>query len=473
VQPEERVLIICQDRPEFVAAFLGALAIGAVPVPLSTLFTPADYRYFIGDSRARALVIEGALLEKVLDARDKDPPFKTVLAVDPTEETRGVLSYHDVVSRQPTTLPFQETHRDDPCYWLYSSGTTGRPKGVVHLHGDMVHCIEPFARHVVDIGPEDVVFCVPKLSFSYGLGTSLFLSLMAGASSVLLPRRPEPALVLEALERYRPTLFFAVPTFYAALLRELEARENGAGLDSLRLCVSAGEVLPAPLYRRWVERTGVELIDALGSTEVGYVFISNIPGRVKPGSSGLLLPGFGARILDEESREVAPGEPGDLYIKASSTALYYWRQRDRTKEVMQGEWTGTGDRYRRDADGYYFHLGRSDDMIRASGFWVSPVEVEEALLEHPGVAECAVVGEADAQGLYKPKAFVVPGDGYGPGNGQLARELQNWVKERLAPYKYPRAIAFVPELPHTVTGKIQRFRLRTAPPTAPISRPGA
>lgn len=454
VESEQRVLLLLPDSPEFVYLFLGAMKAGAVPVPVTTLAAPDEYEYYLRDSRARLLVTHVGLYEKVEGVWPGIPGLRATVVVGGAPA--GCLAFEILHAAQPAFFDPAATHKDDMAYWLYSSGTTGRPKAVVHLHHDMVFCIESYARHVLAMTPEDRTFAVPRLFFSYGLRCSLYLPLWSGSSAVLLPERPSPAGVLEAIARYRPTLFFSVPTSYAALLREAEGREPD--LSSLRLAISAGEPLPAPLYLRWMERFGVELLDGLGATEVGFIYISNRPGAVRPGASGQLLPGYEARILDGEGREVGPDEVGDLWVRGESVAVGYWNQHPKTKATFVGEWYRTGDRYTRDADGYYFYQGRADDLLRVGGQWVSPLEVESALLEHPAVLECAVVGGMDADGLEKPHAYVVlrPGavtDG-------LAETLRAHVRARLARFKVPRWVTPVPELPKTSTGKVQRFKLR-------------
>ncbi len=454
VEPEQRVLLLLPDSPEFIFAFLGAMKAGAVPVPVSTLAGRSDYEYFLRDSGAKLLLTHAGLYEKVEGVWQGIPGLRAAVVVG--DQPSGCLAFETLHAAQPAFFDPAPTHKDDMAYWLYSSGTTGRPKAVIHLHHDMVFCIESYARHVLAMTAEDRTFAVPRLFFSYGLGCSLYLPLWCGASTVLLPERPSPAGVFEAIERFRPTLFFSVPTSYAALLREAEGRDPD--VSSLRLAISAGEPLPPPLYRRWMDRFGVELLDGLGATEVGYIYISNRPGAVRPGSSGQLLPGYEAKIVDGEGREVGPGEVGDLWMKGESVAAGYWRRHDKTKATFVGEWYRTGDRYSRDADGYYSYMGRADDLLRVSGQWVSPFEVESALLEHPAVAECAVVGGLDADGLEKSRAWVVLRPGAAV-NG-LEEALKAHVRARLAPFKAPRWVSVVPELPKTSTGKIQRFKLR-------------
>jgi benzoate-CoA ligase family protein len=443
VMPEQRVAILLPDGAEFVAAFIGAMKIGAVPVPMNTSARETELQLMLDDCRARAVVLDEGLVGPV-GAR---VPARLVLG----------QALDAALERASPHLDAFGTGVDEPCYWLYSSGTTGRPKGVVHLHGDMLACVTPYAEEVVSIEPDDSTFSVARLFFSYGLVNSLFLPLLAGASAVLTPQRPDVRHTLDVVQRFRPTLFFSVPTSYAQLSAAMAGSEERP-FASLRLAVSAGEPLPEPLYRRWQEITGVEVLDGLGSTEVGYIFCSNVAGRVRPGSSGTLLGDHAARIVDEFGQDVPDGESGELWVKAASTALFYWNQRDRTKHTFRGEWLRTGDRYSRDADGYYWYQGRNNDVFKVSGQWVSPLEVESCLLTHPDVLECAVIGASDADGLTRPRAFVVRR----PGASVEAPELQAYVRQRLQPYKYPRWVDFVDELPKTASGKVQRFRLREA-----------
>lgn len=457
VEPEQRVMLLLPDGPAFVASFLGAMRLGAVPVPVNTLAGPSDYEYVLNDSRAKVLVAGAETVAKIDPIRARCP-FLQHVVVDGTEHP-GAIAFDRLVDAQQDELAPAPTHRDDPSYWLYSSGATGHPKGVVHCHRDMVSCISTYAREVLDLGADDLLFSVSRLFFSYGLGNSLYLPLWAGASSLLVPDRPDPARVLAVLRRHRPTIFFSVPTSYAALLNVID---SGMEHDfrSLRLAISAGEPLPAPILERWRKATGIELLDGLGSTEVGYIFISNRVGRVRPGSSGQPLSGYELRIVDETRRDVAPGEVGTLLVKADSAAAHYWHQREKTRRTFLGRWLRTGDKYVRDADGYYTYVGREDDLFKVSGQWVFPLEVEQRLLSHAAVAECAVVGQADEHGLIKPHAYVVlKGE---PGSEQRARELREFVGKQLPLFKTPQRISFVGELPKTATGKIQRFRLRDA-----------
>jgi benzoate-CoA ligase family protein len=447
IEPEQRVAILVHDGPEFVAAFLGAMKIGAVPVPMNTAARPNELQLMLADCRARALVADANLV----GAAEQTPnsQLRAVFVVSGDDDRR---SFAAAVRRASSSLDAFPTGVDEPCYWLYSSGTTGSPKGVVHLHGDMLACVTPYAEEVVAIEPEDSTFSVARLFFSYGLVNSLFLPLLAGASAFLTPERPDVNHTLEVVQRFRPTLFFSVPTSYAQICAALES-SAARPFESVRLAISAGEPLPEPLYHRWKALTGVEVLDGLGSTEVGYIFCSNLPGRVRPGSSGVLIGDHRARIVDQDGHDA---ESGELWLASASTALQYWNQRARTKQTFLGEWLRTGDRYFRDPDGYFWYQGRTNDVFKVSGQWVSPLEIESCLLSHPGVLECAVVGSPDEAGLLKPRAFVVRRDGA----AVSADDLQALVKSRLQPFKYPRWVEFVPELPKTASGKVQRFILR-------------
>ncbi len=456
IERENRVLVLCLDAPEFLGAFWGAIKIGAVPVPVNTLMRSEDYRYFLDDSRAKAAVVSAPLLAEVAPALQEAPALRHVLVAggDPGSH----LGFEECLARASARLEAAATSRDEPAFWLYSSGSTGSPKAAVHLHHDMVVCAETYARNVLGLGPADRVYSAAKLFFAYGLGNAGYFPMGVGGESVLVPHRPTPEAVFEVLTRRRPTIFFGVPTLYAAMLAVKEP-ERRFDLSSLRLCVSAGEALPEEIYARWRERFGIEILDGIGTTEILHIFLSNRPGATRPGSSGLAVPGYEAVIVDDEGRPLPPGEIGNLRVKGDSTMAYYWNKHEKTKESLFGSWIQTGDKYSRDADGYFWYAGRADDMLKVGGIWVSPIEVEATLIKHPAVLESAVVGKEDRDRLVKPKAYVVLKDG-APGSAALAEELRAFVKGRIAPYKYPRWVEFVPELPKTATGKIQRFRLR-------------
>ncbi|MGH7776124.1 MAG: benzoate-CoA ligase family protein [Candidatus Dormibacterales bacterium] len=457
VRREERVALILLDGPAFVDAFFGAQKIGAVPIPTNTLLRPPDYAYMLNDSRAAALVVSEALLP-LLEAvpRSQLPHLREVI-VDGTPG-QGMRSMRELVDAAAPLARVEPTSRDDAAFWLYSSGTTGFPKGAVHLHHDIVHTVELYARPVLGIGEADRTFSVAKLFFAYGLGNALTFPFAVGATTVLMPGPPLPAAVFEAVERFRPTLFYSVPTGFGQLLAH---RRPGPDFDlgSVRLAVSAGEALPRAIYERFLERFGVEILDGIGSTEVLHIFISNRRGRARPGSSGELVPGYGARLVDEAGSEVPRGEIGNLLVRGDSTCAQYWNKHERTKDTIEGHWIKTGDKYRQDEDGYFWYAGRSDDMIKPGGIWVSPVEIENILVEHPAVREVGVIGHRDADGLEKPIAYVVLAEGQVPSQ-ELARELQDFVRARTAEYKRPRWVRFIDELPKTATGKTQRFRLR-------------
>ncbi len=456
VEIEHRVLMLCLDTPEFVGTFWGAIKIGALPVPVNTLMRPDDYLYFLNVSRARVAVVSEPLLSVLAPVLPRARYLQHVVVAGKPEN--GQLSYDDCVGRASAALEPADTGPDDAALWLYSSGSTGFPKGAVHLQHDMVVCADTYARRVLEIRETDRTFSAAKLFFAYGLGNGLYFPMSVGAQSVLYPHRPTPEAMFEVIDRHHPTLFFGVPTLYAAMLQVKDA-EKRYDCSSLRLCVSAGEALPEELYTRWRERFGVEILDGIGTTEILHIFLSNRPGEARPGSTGKPVPGYDAVVLDDEGRPAPPGEIGNLRVRGDSIMAYYWNQHEKTKQTLYGEWIQTGDKYYVDADGYFFYCGRADDMLKVGGIWVSPVEVEATLIKHPAVLESAVVGQEDSDRLVKPKAYVVLKDPAAAGPA-LEDELKAFVKDKIAPYKYPRWVEFVPELPKTATGKIQRFKLR-------------
>ena len=445
---EERIGIAMLDSADWVALFLGAIKAGIVPVAMNTLLTPRDYEYQLRDSRSQALFVSEPLLKS----------FEGIQCPD----LRHVIPHSklkDLLSRAEAKALAAPTTSDDMCFWLYSSGSTGAPKGTVHLHSHLIATAELYAKPVLGIREPDVVFSAAKLFFAYGLGNALTFPMAVGATTLLMSERPTPDAVFKRLVEKRPTIFYGVPTLYAALLASPNFPEKSK--LGLRVCTSAGEALPEGLGKRWTERTGVEILDGIGSTEMLHIFISNRPGAVRYGTTGKPVPGYEVRLVDDPGNVITrPGELGELQISGPTAAIMYWNQRSRTKNTFQGPWTRSGDKYSFDSQGYYTYGGRSDDMLKVSGIYVSPVEVEAALITHESVLEAAVVGVEDEQKLVKPKAFVVLKAGQSPSES-LKTALQQHVKDKLAPYKYPRWIEFLNELPKTATGKIQRFKLRS------------
>ncbi len=456
IQPGARVLLLLLDGFEFPAAFFGTIRAGCLPIPTNTFLSGADFEYFLRDSLAEVAIVSGPLLESFDPVRRKVSSLKHVVVVDDAPPA-GTISWKEWTSAASTHLSPVAAGPAEPAFWLYSSGSTGSPKGVVHLQQAIPYTIESYARGVLGMDENDRVFSASKAFHAYGLGNSVTFPLGVGASSVLFPGRPTPDAIFAELICHRPTLFFTVPTTYAAMLAA-PGEDPDWDLSSLRLCVSAAEALPPEILRRWVERFGVEILDGIGSTEMLHIFISNRPGQVKAASSGRTVPGYEARIVDESGLEVPPGDSGDLQVRGGSASPCYWN-RPEAEGSLQNGWNATGDRYHGDEEGFYFYEGRSDDMLKVGGQWVSPTEVENTLMLHPAVLEGAVVGTSDEAGLTRSKAFVILNQGYAPGE-ELVSELQDFARSRMAPYKYPRLIEFVEDLPRTATGKIQRFRLR-------------
>jgi len=429
---------------------------GIVPIPVNTRWTAADYAFMLTDSAPQAAIVSEARLSVFLEAAQRANWNGRIIVSG--SEYRGDLPClaQLIESSFPSLIPWR-TRGNDACFWLYSSGSTGKPKAAVHVQTSMIQTAQLFAQRILGISERDTIFSAAKLFFAYGLGNALSFPLALGATSILFSGRPTPAAVCSILREKRPTIFCGVPTLFSSLLACGDLPRLGE--HSLRLCTSAGEALPEEVGRAWRERTGVDIIDGIGTTEMLHIFISNRPGKVRYGTTGFPVPGYRVRLVDENNQEVAPGEIGNLQVSGPTRAAYYWNNPKKTREAFLGEWLKTGDRFRQGPGGEFIHCGRSDDMLKVSGLWVSPLEVEWALLSHPAVYEAAVVGMADENDLIKPKAFVVLKRG-STASPRLAEELQNFVKSKLAPYKYPRWIEFLDDLPKTATGKVQRYILR-------------
>ncbi|MDB4939320.1 MAG: Benzoate-CoA ligase [Labilithrix sp.] len=476
VVPEQRVMLCLHDTADFAAIFFGAMRAGAVAVPVNTLLTADDYAFMLEDSRARVLFVSDALVEKLQPALAKvaKPPRVVVVkspaftgpsggadsAPGETRVSRTVrhLMFEDVIASSAPEGEVAPTTCDDVAFWLYSSGSTGAPKGAIHLHSHLVHTAALYGKGVLGVREDDVVFSAAKLFFAYGLGNALTFPLHVGATAVLMAERPTPASVMRTLAKHRPTIFCGVPTLFASMLAD-RALAEAKGSARLRVSISAGEALPKHTGEKWRERFGTDILDGIGSTEMLHIFLSNRHGDVRYGTSGKPVPGYDVKLVGDDGEETPDGEEGSLWVRGPSSCVAYWNQREKSLATFHGPWTRTGDRYVRDSEGYYTYAGRSDDMLKVGGIWVSPFEVESALSAHEAVLEAAVVGHADGDGLVKPRAFVVLADGR-EGSEALCAELQAFVKTKLAMYKYPRWIEFTKELPKTATGKIQRFKLR-------------
>jgi len=454
VRMENRVALLMLDMELYPAAFLGAIKTGAVPICLNTLMRPKDYLYFLNDSRARVLVVDDSLYVNIEEVKSDLLFLEKIVVVNRQGDKPDTVSYEEFVKGQPETLAPAPTGPDDACFWLYSSGSTGKPKGTVHLQHDMLFSVETYGKQVLKIREDDVCFSAAKMFFAYGLGNSLYFPFSVGATTVLMPERPTPQSVFDTIARYKPTVFYGVPTLYGAMM----AHEGGS-MDGVRLCTSAGEALPAHLFKHWKDRFHVDILDGIGSTEVSHIYISNRVEDIRPGSTGRLVPGYEAKIVDDQLNEVPEGEIGTVLIKGDSTAAYYWNKHEKTKEAMLGEWFNTDDKFFVDQEGFFYYVGRSNDMLKVGGIWVSPIEVEACLIGHPAVLECAVVPGRDDENLVKPSAYIVLNKGF-EASLELEQEIKSYVKKELAHYKFPRWIYFVEDLPKTATGKVKRFELK-------------
>src|SRR5262245_18667533 len=465
LREEDRLLLLLPDTVDYPIAFWGAIRAGIIAIPLNTLLSPDLYAYIMADSRATAMVAAAPLAGNILPILDRVPRLRTIVLVgagadDVTAFSRlNIYHFDDIIACQPAEPHTAATLSDEVAFWMYTSGSTGDPKGVKHVHTTPMCTARLMGQGVIGIRTDDVVFSAAKLFFSYGMGNAMAFPMSVGATSVLLPARPTPDSVFDVMRRHHPTIFYGVPTLYASLLAHKHMC-RGAGSQRLRLCVSAGEALPAHLGERWRTVAGCDVLDGIGSTEMFQTFLSNRPGDVRYGSTGKPVPGYQVKIVDEEDgQEVSEGEIGELIVRGPSAGEGYWNQRAKSRRTFAGEWTYTGDKYLRDPDGYYHYCGRTDDMFKVSGMWVSPFEVEAALASHEAVLDAAVVGKRDADGLIKPKAFIVLREGYSPNDG-LLEMLRVHVKERAGLWKYPRWIDVWSDLPRTATGKLQRYKLR-------------
>jgi benzoate-CoA ligase family protein len=462
--PGDRVLMVLPDSLEFIAAFFGTAKVGALPVPVNSMARSSDYQHYLRDSGARFAIVHASQFDEFKSAVLASAVQYTIVAGararTPSAGQGMTIAWDDWLPKIAGNVPTHPSGPGDPAFLLYTSGSGGTPRAAVHRQRGMVATTTAYARGVLGLRADDITLSVSKLFFAYGLGAGLYFPLSAGASTVLFPERPRADRIADAVRSHRPTVFFSVPTFYATLLREAD---SGAAMDfsSVRIAVSAGESLPAEIFTRFRDRFGIEILDGLGSTEMLHMYMSTRPGETEPGSCGVPVPGYRVKIVDHEEKELPAGEIGNLWVSGPSRFIEYWNAPEISRSRMSGEWYLTGDKLWRDAKGFYHYGGRADDMMKVSGMWVSPVEVENALLGHPAVAECAVVGQFDSVGLTRPVAYVVLRRGLEQPGGAMDSEISAWLRTRLVGYKCPEEFHFVSELPKTATGKIQRFRLRS------------